>query len=337
VTAGDPGPVAIGVDVGGTTTCAGVVTAAGRVVVDEQLATHAAGAGRAGDTIVTLVERMKRRVEALGHETAGVGVGLPGIVDAARGQVGPEIPHVPELAGRRLGPELTEALGVPVFVENDVNALALAEWRYGAGRGASSLVVLAPGTGFGSGIVLGGQLVRGAGGFGGELGHVPVKFDGPPCWCGGRGCLAVYASGRGIAEAARARVAGHPEAPMLVAAGGDPMAITARDVFRAAAERDPAAAAIIDDACRALGAMIAVVVNGLNPDVVVVTGGVTASYAARERTILAVAAEYAFARAIAATRVVFVPGDKRVTMRGAAALVFHELERVARAVPLARG
>jgi glucokinase len=334
VTVDDRGPVAIGVDVGGTTTCAGVVTAGGRVIADEQLPTHAAGAGGAGDTIIALVERMKRRAEAAGHVLAGVGVGIPGIVDAPHGQVGPEIPHVPDLAGRRLGPELSETLGVPAFVENDVNALALAEWRYGAGRGASSVVVLAPGTGFGSGIVIGGQLVRGAGGFGGELGHVPVKFDGPPCWCGGRGCLAVYASGRGIAEAARARVAGHPETPMLVAAGGDPLAITARDVFRAAAERDPIAGAIVDAACRALGAMIGVVVNGLNPEVVVVTGGVTASYAALERTILAAAAEYAFARAIAATRVVFVPGDKRVTMRGAAALVFYELEG---AVPLARG
>ena len=74
-------------------------------------------------------------------------------------------------------------------------------------------MVLAPGTGFGAGIVLQDQLVRGAVGFGGELGHAPVNFDGPPCFCGGRGCLAVYASSRGIAEAAQARVAGRPEAP----------------------------------------------------------------------------------------------------------------------------
>src|SRR5207249_3515606 len=119
----------------------------------------------------------------------------------------------------------------------DVNALALAEWRFAAGRGARSLVVLAPGTGFGSGIVVDGRLLRGAHGFGAELGHIPVDFNGPPCWCGGRGCLALYASGRGAA-----------------------------------------------------------------------------------------AAEYAFKRALAATKIVIAPGDKRSSMRGAAALALYELE-----------
>src|SRR5947209_6160900 len=94
------------------------------------------------------------------------------------------------------------------------------------------------GAGFGAGIVLDGRLVRGASGFGGELGHAPVRFDGPRCWCGGRGCLALYASGRGIVDSARARVAGHPQAPLLEAARGDPMMITAPGVFHAAAEGD---------------------------------------------------------------------------------------------------
>lgn len=316
----------VGVDVGGTTTCAGAVTDDGVVLADEQTPTHAGGPGRATWTIVALIERVTARAEALAERPIAVGVGVPAIVDAARGTVGEEVPHVPELAGRPLGPELAARFGVPAFVDNDVNAFALAEWRFGEARGARSLVVLAPGTGFGSGIVLDGRLIRGARGFAAELGHVPVKFDGPPCWCGGRGCLAVYASGRGIAEAARARVAGHPDSPLLAAAGGDPAAITAPLVFRLAQE-DPAAAAVVDEACRALGAMIAIVVNGLNPEVVVVTGGVTASFISLERSVLAAAAEHAFARAIAGTRVVFVPGDKRLTMRGAAALAFYELER----------
>src|SRR2546428_3055169 len=135
---------------------------------------------------------------------------------------------------------------------------------FGAGRGARSLVVLAPGTGFGAGIVLESRLVRGAAGFGGELGHTPVKFDGPPCWCGGRGCLALYASGRGIAEAARARVAGLPDAPLLTAAGGDPRAITAPLVFRAAREGDAVASAVVDEACRAPRAMLGA--GGKRPD-----------------------------------------------------------------------
>ena len=215
----------------------------------------------------------------------------------------------------------------PVFVDNDVNALALGEWTFGAGRGARSLVVLAPGTGFGAGIVLDGRLVRGIAGFGGELGHTSIKFDGPPCWCGGHGCLAVYASGRGIAEAARGRVAGDADAPLLRAAGGDPLAITARLVFERAAAGDALAAAIVDEACQALGAMLGTVVNGLNPEVVIVTGGVAASFAAREARILEAARAYAFAPALAATRITIVPGDKRTSMRGAAALALYEQGR----------
>src|SRR5207245_10132307 len=102
---------------------------------------------------------------------------------------------------------------------------------FGAGRGTRSLVVLAPGTGFGAGIGLEGRPVRGAAGFGGELGHVPVKFDGPRCWCGLRGCLAFYASGRGIADIARSRVGGGARTTLLEAAGGDAAAITAALVF----------------------------------------------------------------------------------------------------------
>jgi predicted NBD/HSP70 family sugar kinase len=153
-----------------------------------------------------------------------------------------------------------------------------------------------------------------------------VDFDGPSCWCGGRGCLVVFASGRGIAEAARTRATGRAGAALRRAAGGDPGRLTAPMVFRAAAEGDAAAAAVIDRACRALAAMLGTIVNGLNPEVVVITGGVAGSLAPLEARIMKAAGEYAFAPALAATRVVIVPGDKRVTMRGAAALVRYETD-----------
>jgi glucokinase len=253
-------------------------------------------------------------------------VGAPGIVDVAAGCVGTHIPHVPELVGVPLAPRLAARFGRPVFVDNDVNALALAEWTFGEARGASSLVVLAPGTGFGAGIVLDGRLVRGVCGYGGELGHAPVKFDGRSCWCGGRGCLAVYAAGRGIAERAR-ELAASGRAPALVAGGRDVTTITAADVFSASLAGEPASSAIIDEACQALGAAIGIIVNGLNPQALVITGGVAASYARLEKRVLQAAADYCFAEALAATRLRIVPGDKRVTMRGAAALVLYETAR----------
>src|SRR5437762_6821397 len=320
----------LGVDVGGTTTAAGAVTREGEVLVEQRVLTHRDGEGHALTTIIELVASVLGHAERSGHAVAAIGVGVPGPVDATLGRVGEHVPHVPELAGHPLAAELAERFRRPAFVDKDVNALALGEWMFGAGRGARSLVVLAPGTGFGAGIVLDGRLVRGAAGFGGELGHTPVKFDGPPCWCGGRGCLALYASGRGIAEAAQARVAGHANAALLRAAGGDPMAITAPLVFRLAGESDPPAVAVVEDACQAMGAMIGTVINGLNPDIVVITGGVAASLAPLETRILKAAGEYAFPRALATTRVTIVPSDKRTSMRGAAALVLYETEEAAR-------
>jgi glucokinase len=319
-------PVVLAADVGGTTIAVGAVTAAGDVLLEERVPTFRDGSGRAVACLMTALGTVRDGVERLGHSILGIGAGVPGPVDTAAGRICEHVPHVPELAGRALAAELSERFGLPAWVDNDVNALALAEWRFGAGRGARSLVVLATGTGLGAGIVLDGRLVRGAAGFGGELGHTPVKFDGPPCWCGGRGCLALYASGRGIAEAAQARVAGHADAPLLRAAGGDPMAITAPLVFRLAGENDPPAVAVVEEACQAMGAMIGTVINGLNPDIVVITGGVAASLAPLETRILKAAGEYAFPRALATTRVSIVPSDKRTTMRGAAALVLYEME-----------
>jgi predicted NBD/HSP70 family sugar kinase len=317
-------PLLLGVDVGGTTIAAGAVTVDGEVVVEERVPTHRDGPSRALSVVEELIERVCAGAQRLGHAIRGIGVGVPGPVDTVTRRISEHVPHVPELAGVALAERLEQRFELPVFVDNDVNALALAEWTFGVARGVRSLVLLAPGTGFGAGIVLEGRLLRGVGGFGGELGHTPINFDGPPCWCGGRGCGALYASGRGLTDAARARVAGQAGAALLRAAGGDPLNIDAPLVFEVAAAGDPVAEAIVEEAYQALGAIVGMVVNGLNPEVVVITGGVMASLAARQARILEAAGEYALPQALAQTRVTIVPGDKRVTMRGAAALVLYE-------------
>src|SRR5262252_4552470 len=310
----------LGVDVGGTTTAVGLVTRDGEVVVDASASTQAAGRDPV-DTVVALIAEVTRKAKKSARAISAVGVGVPGPVDADRGIVGEPVTHVPELAGRALAAELGDRVGLPVFVDNDVNALALGEATLGIARGARSLVVLSTGTGIGAGIVLEGCLVRGAAGFGGELGHTPVKFDGPRCWCGLRGCLAFYASGRGIADVARAHSAG---TSFLKAAGGAPACITAAMVFRAAEEGDAVAASIVDEGCQALGAMMGTIVNGLNPEVLIVTGGVVESLARLEARIRRAVAEYAFPQALAATRIAIVPGDKRASVRGAAALARYQ-------------
>jgi len=315
----------IAVDVGGTTTAAALVTADGAVLHDRRLPTHHGGPGTVRATIDGLIEAVRSAAGAT--PPAAIGIGVPAVVHADTGTIGEEAHNVPELAGDPLAAMLRARFALPVYLDNDVNALALAEWRFGLGRGARSLVVLAPGTGFGSGIIIDGRIVRGAHGFGAELGHVPVKFDGAPCWCGGRGCLALYASGRGIADAARAHATGASGRALREAAGGDPARIDAPLVFRLAAEGEPVAAAVVEDACRALGAMLGIVINGLNPEVVVLTGGVAGAFGTLEKRVLGAAAEYAFKRALPDTKIIFAPGDKRSSMRGAAALALYELEQ----------
>src|SRR2546422_5454662 len=167
----------VGVDVGGTTTAAGVVTSDGDVLADESAPTRGTAPGGLLGTIVALIGRVRDEAGRRSGAIDAIGVGVPGPVDAARGRIGEPVTHVPELAGRDLASELGSRFRLPAFVGNDVNALALGEGMVGARRGYRALVVLAAGTGFGAGIVLDGRLVRGASGFGGELGHAPVRFD----------------------------------------------------------------------------------------------------------------------------------------------------------------
>ncbi len=304
--------VTIGVDVGGTTVAAGLVAPDGRVLEHHQAPTHARGPGTALETIGELLERLFEQARARGVRVTGVGVGVPGIVDAERGTVGVDIHYAPELAGAPLGRMLGDRLGVPVFVDNDVNALALGEWTWGAGRGTRSLVVLALGTGVGGGIILDGRLHRGQAGFGGELGHVPIDFDGPPCVCGGRGCLKAYVSGTDIALRAGARLG---------------RAVGAVEVFRLAADGDAAAGAIVEDVCTALGAGLAIIVNGLNPERVLLAGSVAKSLRTLEARLRAALARYAFAEALRASRLQILALDKDATVRGGAALVHYETQR----------
>jgi len=185
----------VGVDLGGSVVAAGLVTDDGEVLAQSQEPTRKRGPGTAVRTLLDVIERAYHGARALGVTVEGIGIGVPGTVDAERGVIGQDIHYVPELAGAPLAATVTGQLSLPVYVDNDVNVLALGEWTFGAGQGARSLVLLAIGTGVGGGIVQEGRLLRGQGGFGGELGHVPINFDGRACICGGQGCLKTYVSG----------------------------------------------------------------------------------------------------------------------------------------------
>lgn len=315
--------VIIGVDVGSTTMSGGLVTEDGDVLTAIETPTHRDGAGTEFETLQTIVRELIAAARARDCRVDGIGVGLAGIVDMDGGTMRKGIHRMRGLAGAPIAERLRAIGGVPVFLDNDVNALALAEWTWGVGRGAASMVMLALGTGVGGAVIIDGHVVRGKNGYGGELGHVSVNFAGRVCLCGTPGCLAAYAAGFGIATEYHRRTHGTGAWP-YDGWDVDQQLSNAEAVFRAAEAGDAIAIALIEEACQALGAGIGGIVNALNPDVVVATGGIMTSLGRHESRILGEASRYCFAAALSDTRIAFVPGRKNQTLRGGAALVLYE-------------
>jgi glucokinase len=320
----------IGVDVGASTISAGLVRSNGTVLDTVQAATH--GAGGVADTILASIDRVRAQAAERGLPVAGIGVGLPGVVEVEKGYMR-AMPATPlsDLCDVPLASLIQERTGLDVFVDNDVNALSLGEWMFGLGRGVASLVTVAIGTGVGGGLIVDGTLVRGRLNTAGEIGHVAVGLTGAPCVCGGVGCLTAYLGGGLVPERARERLARYPESAVLARAGGDPTRIDAPGLFEAAAAGDPLAREVVDEACEALAIGIGTLVNLLNPEVIVITGGVATSLAPLARDILRRARRRAFPEVLDATMVRVAPADKRSTVRGGAALVRYELGRRGRA------
>ena len=317
----------IGVDVGGTFLSGGLVTPDGAILSALEHRTHEHGEGTGVDQLLGVIRALHAEAQVRGIEVEGVGVGLPGIVDVDKGMMVGDVFLVPELAKFPIVERIREATGLPVVLDNDVNALALAEHRWGAGRGVRSLVLLALGSGPGGAVILNGELVRGRNGYGGEFGHVPVSADGPPCLaCAAPGCAAGSLAAEMIARQAREAIRQHPDSKMLAVAGGNIDAVTARTVFEAAREADEIARPIVDRACHALAVVLGFVLNALNPDLVVVTGGMVPSLLPLEAEILGRTTRYAFPRVLADATIRFIPASKRVTVRGGAALFLYERE-----------
>ena len=207
---------------------------------------------------------------------AAVGVSFGGPVDAARGLVRLSH-HVPGWEEMPLREWLEERLGVPAAVDNDANAGALGEHRFGAGQGYDSLMYITVSTGVGGGWILNGQLWRGADGMAGEIGHVVVDPAGPVCLCGKRGCVERLASGPYIAQRAREWLKAQPDRGRILRAlaGGDLEAITAKLVAQAAAQGDDLAWEALEVAAWGLGVGIGNAANLMNPRCFVLGGGVT--------------------------------------------------------------
>jgi glucokinase len=314
----------LGVDVGATTIAAGLVTHAGDVVHSTRRPTHVNGTGTGVKTLLEMIENLWGEAERRDITLDGVGVGLPGVIDpATRMMLDADVNRVREFADVPVAEEIRRVTGLPVVVDNDGNAHVLAEWIFGVGRGARSIVLIAVGTATGGGIIIDGQLVRGSNGHAAELHYLTVDFQGEHCYCGARGCFGSYVGGYPMAWQARRRIERGEHTAALELAGGDPEALTSVHVFQAADAGDATARSIVERACDALGAGIASMISTLNPDVIVITGGLAPSLAPHAARIRGRAAESALPRAFAATRIELVNRSKDETVRAGAALVLH--------------
>lgn len=266
---------AIGIDVGGTK-CLGVLTVEGSVVAREERPTprgHRALIATLVDVVAHLDAEARDHTPSA-ESAATIGIGLPGLVTTTgRLRAAPNLVDVVELDASA---ELGRALGRSVWFDNDATCATVAEWILGAGKGCNDLVVITLGTGIGAGIVADGRVVRGANGFAGEIGHMIVDPHGPPCPCGGQGCWERFASGSGLAHLAR-RAAQMGAASMLLRHAGSLDSIRAEHVIESAKSQDSDALAIIDDFARWIAVGLSNVINILDPERIVLGGGVMRS------------------------------------------------------------
>lgn len=272
----DPRPAAgretIGVDLGGTKMLVGVVDAEGRAVHRRE----ASSAGLSGEEVLRLLESELEIALEARPGVGAVGLGVPCTIDRARGVCvsAVNLPLV-EVAVRD---RISERVGLPVAIDNDGNVAAIAENRIGAAQGAREVVLLTIGTGIGGGLILGGQVYRGAHGAGAELGHVVVDIDGPPCQgnCPNRGCIEAMASGTALRAEAERAAAAAPGSELARARDGG-ATIDGRLVTELARSGEPTSTAVLATIGRRLGVALSGLANIFDPEVIVVGGGVMAA------------------------------------------------------------
>jgi glucokinase len=267
----------IGVDLGGTNLRAAIIdTDTGQVCHQRKCLTLAVeGQGSVIQRIVQLIRELTQESGIAVSSIKGVGIGVPGTPDIDTGV----IQFLPNLPGKWLNVPLRSILeaevGLPVALINDVRAITLGEWSFGAGRGAETIVCLAIGTGIGGGVVVNGQFHLGIGGTAGEFGHHVVEVDGLPCGCGGRGCLELYASGPAIAAMGVKEVMHGHTTRIGELVNHDLNLINVEIIVQAAKEGDQIAKGILQRVGMYLGIAVGNILGTISPQRVIFGGGVS--------------------------------------------------------------
>jgi glucokinase len=273
----DPAPLAIGIDIGGTKVAGGLVDDRGVITrrLRRDTPHRSTSPAVVEDVIVGVVSELMSGATA--ERVSAIGIGAAGFVAADRATVA----FAPHLSWRDepLRDRLTARLTKPVFIDNDANAAAWAEWRFGAARGETHLVMITLGTGIGGGLLWNGEVIRGKHGIAGEFGHMQVVPEGHRCECGNRGCWEQYASGNALVREARALMSARSPIAMdmLARINGDAANLTGPLITEAAREGDMMAVELLSEIGTWLGVGMANLAAALDPGMFVVGGGVSAA------------------------------------------------------------
>ena len=259
----------IGIDIGGTKIAGVLLDSADQVLATAKVPTPAADPQALLESVIEMVKKL-----AAGQDIAAVGVAAAGFIDAGQA----EVIYAPNLSWRNepLKAKLEASLNYPVVIENDANAAGWAEYRFGAGRGTKNMVMLTLGTGVGGAIITDGKLYRGGFGIGAEFGHMRFIPNGLLCGCGQRGCLEQYASGTSLLTKARELAASdQSKGAYLRALVSRPAELTGQEVYQAIQAADPGALGLVEELASNLGIALASIVALLDPELVVIGGGLS--------------------------------------------------------------
>lgn len=267
------GPLAIGVDLGGSKILSAVVDRRGKIYASDYRPTSARrGVKAVVRAIAESVLAAEKKSGVPRDRIAAVGLGAAGISNPYTGIVYLS-PNLPDWRNVPVRDMVAEATGLKVFLTNDANAAALGEMYFGVARGCRDFIYVTISTGIGGGIIIGGKLYSGAAGMAGEIGHITVEPDGPPCNCGGAGCWELYASGSALARRAREQIEQGDKTVMIKMAGGNLEKVDAPLVKKAAERGDVVALKLVAESARYLGIGLGSLINIFNPEMIVIGGG----------------------------------------------------------------
>ena len=251
----------LGVDLGGTNIKLGLVDAAGKLISKSTLPTAAflSHPKKLIDGLLQSFEQLIQKNYLQKNDIQGIGIGLPGLVDTQKG-IARFLPNLPGWKNVALKNIIEKKIGIPTFIDNDVNLMTLGEWKFGAGQGFSNIVCMTLGTGVGGGLILNNELYRGEGFSAGEVGHIPLNEEGPICNCGGKGCLERYVGNKYLLEKVRKLFKKD---------------ISLEEVNHLASQGNRMALRFWQETATYIGLGLVGVVNLLNPQRIIIGGGIS--------------------------------------------------------------